>query len=59
MNAEPLVIREDLSKRTVLSKSALVTFDLCQEQARGLERDRSFRPFLDRKGVLRYDGPFA
>lgn len=28
-------------------------------QAHGLERDRSYRPFLDRKGTLRYDGPFA
>lgn len=27
-------------------------------QARGLERDRSFRPFIDRRGSLRYDGPF-
>lgn len=23
-------------------------------QARGLERDRSYRPYLDRRGVLRY-----
>lgn len=28
-------------------------------QAHGLERDRSYRPFLDRRGALRYDGPFA
>jgi len=28
-----LVVREDLSQRTVLSKSALTTFDMCQSQA--------------------------
>jgi len=28
-------------------------------RARGLERDRSFRPFLDRRGRLRLDGPYA
>lgn len=28
-------------------------------QARGTERDRSFRPFLDRRGVLRFDGPYC
>lgn len=28
-------------------------------RARGTERDRSFRPFLDRRGVLRYDGPYC
>ena len=28
-----LVVREDLSQRTVLSKSALTTFDMCQQQA--------------------------
>ena len=28
-----LVVREDLSQRTALSKSALTTFDLCQQQA--------------------------
>jgi len=28
-------------------------------KARGTERDRSFVPFLDRRGVLRYDGPYA
>lgn len=28
-------------------------------QVRGTERDRSFRPFIDRRGMLRYDGPFA
>lgn len=33
MTAEPLVVREDLSRRTVLSKSILTTFDLCQQQA--------------------------
>ena len=25
----------------------------------GRRRDRSYRPFLDRRGVLRYDGPYA
>lgn len=28
-----LVVREDLSQRTVLSKSALTTFDMCQQQS--------------------------
>lgn len=28
-------------------------------RARGTERDRSYRPFLDGRGVLRYDGPYA
>ena len=30
---EPLVVRDDLSKRTVLSKSALTSFEMCQQQA--------------------------
>jgi hypothetical protein len=33
MTAEPLVVRPDLSRRTVLSKSALITFDMCQTQS--------------------------
>lgn len=28
-------------------------------KARGLERDRSFKPFIDRRGVLRFDGPYS
>lgn len=33
MTAEPLVVRDDISKRTVLSKSALTAFDWCPTQS--------------------------
>lgn len=44
MTAERLVVRDDLSYRTVLSKSALTTFDLCQQKSWFEIRDR--RPLI-------------
>lgn len=50
---EAAVLLDDTTPQTV--RVVLVK----RTQARGAERDRSFTVYRDRRGVLRYDGPYA